>query len=81
MSKRVKELMITYDQAMLMENLLAQSIEEDRAGVKRREHMSFHDPEIMQRYADRAKLLQYVRELIYSVETGDAVYEVETQDA
>ena len=81
MSKRVKELMITHDQAMLMESLLDLSIQNDREEASRRDWVPFHDPEAMQRHADRAKLLQYVRELIHSVETGDAWFEEVTEYA
>jgi hypothetical protein len=77
MSKRIRELMITPSQAMLLESLLQDSIQNDQG----RSHVPWHDPEQMERLADRAKVLQYVRELIHSVETGDALYEVEAQHA
>ena len=70
MNKRIKELMITYDQAMLLESLLQDSIQNDQG----RSHVPYHDPEQMERFADRANVLQHVRELIHSVETGDASY-------
>lgn len=77
MSKRIRELMITVNQAMLLESLLQDSIQNDQG----RSHVPYHDPEQMERFADRAKVLQYVRELIHSVETGDAWYEEEAADA
>lgn len=77
MSKRIRELMITVSQAMLLESLLQDSIQDDQG----RSYVPYHDPEQMERFADRAKVLQYVRELIYSVETGDALYEEEKANA
>lgn len=79
MSKRIKELMITYNQALILEDLLDENINSDRQKAARGNWVPFHDPEIMQNYADRAKVLQYIRELIHSVETGDAWFEGEAQ--
>jgi hypothetical protein len=69
--------MITYDQAMLLEDLLIQNIQAYREEASQRDWVPFHDPEQMERLLDRANVLQHVRELIHSVETGDALYEEE----